>query len=48
MDDGRLGVQMSVHPDNQIRLNGIAHCLSSLDAMLVSGTGLEGNPAAIL
>jgi hypothetical protein len=39
---------MGVHPDDQIRLNGIAHGLSSLGAMLVSGTGLEGNPAAIL
>jgi hypothetical protein len=39
---------MGVHCDDQIRFSGSIHGLSSLGAMLVSGTGLEGNPAAIL
>jgi hypothetical protein len=43
-----MGVQVRVDPNDQFCLYGFSHGCSSCDAMLVSGTGLEGNPAAIL
>lgn len=35
---------MRVNPDDQVRLSGLTHGMSSFGAMLIAGTGLEGKP----
>jgi hypothetical protein len=42
-----MGIQVRAGPDDQFCLCGLPMAVL-LGAMLVSGTGLEGNPAAIL
>jgi hypothetical protein len=41
---GGVGIQMGARPDDQIRFNGIAHGLSSLDAMLIAAPAWREAP----